>query len=69
MALALNEIVVSHKEDLPQYRLALYAQAVREKAYLLQFGEERNALLRKARQAESAAYIHACFNLPAEASK
>ncbi len=56
-------------QPLPQERLALYAQAAREKADLLQFGEERDALLRKARQAESAAYIHACFNLPAEASK
>lgn len=48
---------IQHKLSLPE-RLALYARAAREKASLLQPGAEKDELLRKAEQADTAAHLN-----------
>ena len=45
-------------------RLASFAKEVREKAALLRPGPEKDALLRKARQADTAAHIDDWANSP-----
>jgi len=43
-------------------RLALFANEVREKALQLRPGPEQDALLKKARQADTAAHLDECAN-------
>ena len=45
-------------------RLASFAKEVREKAALLRPGPEKDALLRKARQADTAAHLEDWANSP-----
>jgi hypothetical protein len=45
-------------------RLASFAKEVREKASLLRPGPEKDALLRKARQADTAAHLEDWANSP-----
>lgn len=45
-------------------RLALFAKAAREKASILRPGAERDELLRKARQADTAAHLHKWADSP-----
>jgi hypothetical protein len=47
-----------------QQRLALFAKAAREKASLLRPGAEKDELLRKARQADTAAHLGDWANSP-----
>jgi len=47
-----------------QERLALYAEAARQKASLLRPGAEKEELLRKARQADTAAHLSGWVSSP-----
>ncbi|MEH2569827.1 hypothetical protein [Bradyrhizobium sp. AZCC 2289] len=47
-----------------QERLALFAKAAREKASLLRPGAEKDELLRKARQADTAAHLNEWASSP-----
>jgi hypothetical protein len=47
-----------------QERLALYAEAARQKASLLRPGAEKEELLRKARQADTAAHLSGLVHSP-----
>jgi hypothetical protein len=52
------------QESTLQQRLALFAKAAREKASLLRPGAEKDELLRKARQADTAAHLGDWANSP-----
>jgi hypothetical protein len=53
------------KQKLPlQERLTLFAEAVRKQASILQPGAEKDQLLFKARQADSAAHLDEWVNSP-----
>jgi hypothetical protein len=54
---------LKHKLSL-QDRLALFAKAAREKASLLRSGAEKDELLRKAWQADTAAHLNEWVNSP-----